>query len=129
MRTMLGGTEGGRTGMALAVPHQCTYAEYLEAEARGERFHDGTVVAIAGGSPEQSLLITHVLVVRISRVPVALVRVLDQCRAPRSVAEFTGLVAGEAGRPAHEVQPLATRVLNELTSFGLFEQPLHESRT
>jgi Uma2 family endonuclease len=41
-----------------------SYAEYLAAEARSEskhEFHDGTVVAMAGGSPEHSLLCARLL--------------------------------------------------------------------
>lgn len=52
--------------MAAPAARRSSYSEYLAAEARSEvkhEFHDGTVVAMAGGSPEHSLLCARVLLV------------------------------------------------------------------
>jgi hypothetical protein len=52
--------------MALPFPSPAGYAEYLAAEACSEvrhEFHDGVTVAMAGGTPEHSLLCARVLVV------------------------------------------------------------------
>lgn len=51
--------------MAFAAAHSASYAEYLAAEKLAEvrhESHGGTIVAMAGGSPEHSLLIARMLV-------------------------------------------------------------------
>lgn len=51
--------------MAETAKSRSTYAEYLageEASSQRHEFHDGTVVAMAGGTPEHSLLVARALV-------------------------------------------------------------------